>query len=195
MDRLLPAGAGWQEVAQALGRGRREVVLHGLTPAAAAYVLSRLFGALSRPFLLVCPDAESAELFLKDLAFFQPHAGDTPPSPWSRWRLFPAHEVLPFRTLGPDAEVGAARLAAAYVALTSRDPFFLVAPAAALQEKLPPREALKEAWLYLVAGEELNRREFLARLVSGGYARRPLVEDRGEFSVRGGNRGPVPSPL
>jgi transcription-repair coupling factor (superfamily II helicase) len=186
MDRLLPAGAGWQEVAQALGRGRREVVLHGLTPAAAAYVLSRLFGALSRPFLLVCPDAESAELFLKDLAFFQPHAGDTPPSPWSRWRLFPAHEVLPFRTLGPDAEVGAARLAAAYVALTSRDPFFLVAPAAALQEKLPPREALKEAWLYLVAGEELNRREFLARLVSGGYARRPLVEDRGEFSVRGG---------
>ncbi len=37
-----------------------------------------------------------------------------------------------------------------------------------------------------MAGEEVARHDLLQRLQSGGYARRPVVEERGEFSVRGG---------
>ncbi len=185
MDQVSPTGARWQEVAQALARGDGEVHLFGLAPAAGAYVLSRLWHTLRRPLLLVTPDNDLAEVFLKDLAFFNGGPPD-PRGPWSLLRGFPAHEILAFRPLGPDAEVGAARMAGAYIALTSREPFFLVAAAGALREKLPPMSRLQEAWTYLVAGEDIERQALLQTLQMGGYERRPLVEERGEFSVRGG---------
>jgi len=175
----------WQDAAQALARGEREVDLFGLNPAAGAYFMSRLGQTLRCPILLVTPQGEATEVFFKDLTFFG--AGNSGPvGPWPRLGWFPAHEILNFRPLGLDAEVSAARLAGAYLALTSREPFFLVASAAALREKLPPKSRLQEAWLYLVVGEEIPRQEFLHRLQNSGYERRPLVEDRGEFSVRGG---------
>ncbi len=185
MEQIRLFGVRWQEVAAALGRGDREIHLAGLTPSAGAYLLSRLARTLSRPLLLIAPDGDLAEVFLKDLSFFG-GAGFTSQSPWSLLRAFPAHEILDLRPLGMDAEVSAARLAAAYLALTSRDPVFWVAAAAALREKLPPRDRLQEAWTYLVSGEEIPRRDFLGRLQTQGYERRPLVEERGEFSVRGG---------
>jgi transcription-repair coupling factor (superfamily II helicase) len=40
--------------------------------------------------------------------------------------------------------------------------------------------------LYLVVGEEVRRPEFLAHLAAAGYERRPVVEEPGEVSVRGG---------
>jgi transcription-repair coupling factor (superfamily II helicase) len=185
MDEVSPLGVRWQEVAAALARGDREIHLFGLTPAAGAYLLGRLARTLRRPLLLITPDGDLAEVFLKDLAFFGGGVGD-PQGPWSLLRSFPAHEILSFHPLGLDAEVSAARLAGAYVAQTSREPVFLVASAAALREKLPPVSRLQDAWTYLVAGEDIPRQEFLQKLQSGGYERRPLVEERGEFSVRGG---------
>jgi transcription-repair coupling factor (superfamily II helicase) len=185
MDEISPIGVRWQEVATALGRGEREIHLFGLAPVAGAYLLSRLSHTLRRPLLLITPDGEAAEVFLKDLAFFGGGFPD-PQGPWSLLRGFPAHEILSFHPLGLDAGVSAARLAAAYVAQTSREPTFLVASAVALREKLPPVNRLTEAWTYVVAGEEVPRQEFLQKLQRCGYERRPLVEERGEFSVRGG---------
>ena len=185
MEQISSTGVRWQEVAAALARGDRQIHLFGLSPVAGAYVLSRLARTLRRPLLLITPDGDAAEVFLKDLAFFGNGVSDDA-GPWSLWRSFPAHEILTFHPLGLDAEVSTARVAGAYLAQTSRDPVFLVASAAALREKLPPRSRLQEAWTYLVAGEEVVRQDLLQRLQSGGYERRPLVEERGEFSVRGG---------
>ena len=185
MDQVSPTGVRWQEVAAALARGDREIHLLGLNPVAGAYVLSRLGRTLRRPLLLITPDGDSAEVFLKDLTFFGA-ADPDPIRPWTLLRGFPAHEILTFRPLGLDAEVSAARVAGAYLAQTSQEPVFLVASAAALREKLPPRRRVQEAWTYLVTGEDIPRREFLLKLQSGGYERRPLVEERGEFSIRGG---------
>ena len=100
--------------------------------------------------------------------------------------MFPAHEVLPFRELSFDADVSCARLAAASVALTSQEPWFMVAPALALRQKLPPENRVRDLLAYVVAGESLERPAFLQHLLEGGYERRPVVEERGEFSVRGG---------
>jgi transcription-repair coupling factor (superfamily II helicase) len=186
MEEIVALGARRQEVTMALAAGAKQVSLAGLNPAAGAYLLSRLFRTLARPLLLITPDTVSQETFLKDLAFFlEPHAG-TGPHAWPRLLNFPAHELLPFRTLGFDAEVSAARVGAAYAALVFQEPFFLVAPAAALRQKLLPAARLKEAFTYVVAGEELNRQAFLKQLQEGGYERHPVVEERGEFSVRGG---------
>ena len=99
--------------------------------------------------------------------------------------MFPAHEVLPFRELSFDADVSCARLAAASVALTSKEPWFMVAPAMALRQKLPPENRVRDLLAYVVAGESLER-PLSPTPPGGGYERRPVVEERGEFSVRGG---------
>jgi len=172
--------------AGALVRGARRIHLQGLTPAAGALVLARLFEKLRRPFLVVTPNTATHEVFFKDLTFFLPEMGGGPDEPWPRLLLFPAHEILPFKELSFDTDVSCARLGAAYTALTSREPWLLVAPVAALRQKLPPGARLQEALTYAVAGEGLEREAFIQTLLAGGYERRPVVEERGEFSVRGG---------
>ena len=112
MDQISPTGVRWQEVAAALARGDREIHLFGLSPVAGAYVLSRLGRTLRRPLLLITPDGDAAEVFLKDLAFFGNGVSDDA-GPWSLWRSFPAHEILTFHPLGLDAEVSTARVAGA----------------------------------------------------------------------------------
>jgi transcription-repair coupling factor (superfamily II helicase) len=186
MEQISTLGARWQDAAQLLAVGARELSLVGLSPAAGAYLLSRLFCRLARPVLLITPESVSQETFLQDLAFFLGAQAAGGPHAWPRLLSFPAHELLPFRPLGFDAEISATRVGAAFAVLTYREPFFLVAPAAALRQKLMPAARLKDAFVYVVAGEELDRRTFLQQLLEGGYERRPIVEERGEFSVRGG---------
>ncbi len=103
MEEVIAIGARWQEAAKFLATGGREVFFAGLTPAAGAYVLSRLFHALARPVLLITPESAGQETFLKDLAFFLGPQARGGPQGWPRLLGFPAHEVLPFRTLGFDA--------------------------------------------------------------------------------------------
>ncbi len=181
-----PAGAESQELTAFLTQETRSLYLQGLTQASGAYVLARLFQTWRRPFLLVTPNGGGHESFLQDLAFFLGEAAAGRSGPDSQLLLFPAHEVLPFKELSFDSEVSCARMGAAYVALTSREPFIMVAPALALRQKLPPQDRVREVLAYVVVGETLRREEFLQHLLNGGYERRPLVEDRGEFSVRGG---------
>lgn len=179
-------GARWQDVATALSQGVREIRLQGLTPGAAAYVLMQIYQQTGRPFLLITPDLSSQETFLQDLAFYGGWQKSQASPPWPPILSFPAHELLAFRTLSFDAEVSCARVGAAFAALTAKEPFFLAAPGLALREPLPPAAVLRQAWTYVLAGAELDRQAFLEKLAAGGYERRPLVEERGEFSVRGG---------
>ncbi len=179
-------GVESQNLLTALARDRRRVFLPGLTPAAAAYLLAGLFRQLERPFLLVTPNGDGHEAFRKDLAFFLGEEMVGAAGPQARLVLFPGHEVLPFRELSFDPEVSCARMAAAYVALTAAAPFFMVTPCRALRMKLPPAERVRDLLAYVLPGETLSRPDFLQNLLDGGYARRPVVEDWGDFSVRGG---------
>src|SRR6185369_16925516 len=61
-----------------------------------------------------------------------------------------------------------------------------VMPVAAALQRVLPRKTLNDSSCYLLAGEEFERDELLARLIRMGYANVPLVEDRGTFAVRGG---------
>jgi transcription-repair coupling factor (superfamily II helicase) len=178
--------AGALHLALALSGEPRQAYLQGLTPGAGAFVLARLFQKIRRPLLLITPNVNFHEHFFKDLNFFLDPEVVQATGPESRLLLFPAHEVLQFRELSFDADISCARLAAAYVALTAKEPFFMVAPAQALRQKLPPEARLRDLLAYVVAGEELEREEFLQQLLAGGYERRPVVEEKGEFSVRGG---------
>jgi transcription-repair coupling factor (superfamily II helicase) len=49
-----------------------------------------------------------------------------------------------------------------------------------------PRHALSRHAEYVVSGEELDRETLVRRLIQGGYQETALVEDPGDFAIRGG---------
>jgi transcription-repair coupling factor (superfamily II helicase) len=158
--------------------------VQGLQGGARAYVISLVAEKSRRPILVMVPTAGDAENLYDDLAFFLGEERSLPPFR-RRLHLFPSWEVLPFEKLSPHPDSVAARLEGLYKLVEEQAPILIATPAALLQ-KVIPKEQFKHSYLYLVAGQELARESLLQHLVLWGFQHVPLVEERGDLSVRGG---------
>lgn len=151
----------------------------GISGAERAYALSRVCLGLKRPLLVVCPTAKEAETIASDLSFFAPDQGAALIS-------FPPYDVLPFKAVSYHPQTACRRIGALYLMLTDPGPFVVVTTVSALLQKVIPREVLSAHAEYIVAGEEMDRDSLLQKLIQGGYQEATLVEDPGDFAVRGG---------
>lgn len=158
--------------------------ISGLRGGARAFFLSLLARRKPQPLLVIAPTAREAEGLFFDLAFFLEEEGNLPPLQ-KRLHLFPSWEILPFEKLSPHPDNVAARLEGLYHLVEGQAPILISTPAALMQRVLP-KEAFKQSYRYLVAGAEIGRDDFLAHLAGWGFQNVPLVEERGDFSVRGG---------
>jgi transcription-repair coupling factor (superfamily II helicase) len=158
--------------------------LQGVQGGARAYILSLVAEEIRRPIVIISPGARDAEDLFDDLTFFVGEERALAPLR-KRLHLLPSWEVLPFEKLSPHPDNVAGRLEALYKLVEEPAPILIATPAA-LMQKVIPREALKRSYLYLVAGQELSRETLLEHLVQWGFQNVPLVEDRGDFSIRGG---------
>jgi transcription-repair coupling factor (superfamily II helicase) len=137
-----------------------------------------------RPILIVAPGAREAEHLYDDLSFFL--GEDHALAPFrKRLHLFPSWEVLPFENLSPHPDNLAGRLEGLYKLVEESAPILIATPAA-LMQRVIAKDTLKRSYLYLVAGQDLARETLLEHLVQWGFQNVPLVEERGDFSVRGG---------
>ena len=102
-----------------------------------------------------------------------------------RLHLFPPGKCCPFENLSPHPENIAGRLEGLYKLVEESAPILIATPAA-LMQRVIPKDILKQSYLYLVAGQDLAREPLLEHLVQWGFQNVPLVEERGDFSVRGG---------
>jgi transcription-repair coupling factor (superfamily II helicase) len=153
------------------------VAIQGVKGSYLPFMASRWVKEKKGPLLIVLPTINEAETFLQDLRFFTgSHEGSL---------LFPQWEVLPYENLSPHPDIISTRLSTLY-ALLSSPPDVIVAPVQALMQKVIPKAVLGDALDYLIAGEETDFEVFTSGLSSSGYARVAQVEERGEFSVRGG---------
>ena len=186
-----------QDLAQEEGPSLRDVVrrvlaveagrplrVEGLRGGGRALLIAESYRVRPAPFLVLAAGGTEAEALAGDLALFLGE-GRTTPALERRVHLFPAWDVPAFEPLSPSAAVVADRLAALFHLLQGRDPI-VVTTAEAVALRLLPRPVLAEAVRYLVEGDEVATDALAAHLASWGYQRVPLVEDRGEFSIRGG---------
>ncbi|HET8562418.1 MAG TPA: CarD family transcriptional regulator, partial [Candidatus Binatia bacterium] len=158
--------------------------VQGLRGGAQGYVLSLIAENSHRPILIISPSVRDAENLYQDLGFFLGEVCSVP-SLRRRLHFFPSWEVLPFEKLSPHPENLAGRLEGLYKIVEETAPILVSTPAA-LMQKVIPREALKQSYLYLVAGQALARESLLEHLVHWGFQNVPLVEEKGDFSSRGG---------
>ena len=158
--------------------------IQGLQGGARAFILSLAVARAQRPALIITASAREAENLYEDLAFFTGEERAMAPFR-RRLHLFPSWEVLPFESLSPHPDNLAGRLEGLYKLVEETAPI-LVATPAALMQRVIPKNVLKQSYLYLVAGQDLSREPLLEHLVQWGFQNVPLVEERGDFSVRGG---------
>ncbi|QJA06502.1 transcription-repair coupling factor [Thermosulfurimonas marina] len=156
-----------------LAEGRGVLEVGGVHPAALALVLASF--SLEKPLLLLFPEEDPARRFVRAFNFF---SGSLP-------EIFPAPETPPLSEVLPSPETASQRMAVLAGLLLGRTRM-VVTSVAALLRRLPPPETLREAYEYLLCGEEIPRERLRERLVSLGYERVGRVEGVGEFAVRGG---------
>ena len=166
-----------KEIAAALAPAASHVTLAGLRGSAPAYLLTRLLPEISGPYLVVTADTDSAEETCRELRFY---AGEKEPVLY-----FPPWDTTPFEQASPHPDITGQRLNV-LARLIEGSVRAVVAPFAAVAQRVLPRHTLGQVSQYLMTSEEVEREELLRKLVNLGYAHVQLVEDRGTFSIRGG---------
>lgn len=100
-------------------------------------------------------------------------------------RLYPQKEALPYEEVEPNLEIGSLRVEAVEGVFSGRSRILVTTPRA-LQERIPIPEALDRLRLTLRVGDAVDLHGLAATLEARGYERVPLVEEVGQFAVRGG---------
>ena len=144
-----------------------------------AYLLSVIQAQQRMPMLVVTASAEEGRRWVDDLRFFG-HAQSLPVL------FFPSYHLLPFKFLSYHNQTASERVRVLYQLMTATAPFVAVTTIQALLQRLVPRQEINRYAELLQEGEEIDRERLIAKLIAGGYLRTAIVEEPGDFSVRGG---------
>jgi transcription-repair coupling factor (superfamily II helicase) len=168
-----------------LDKGTGSMAVVGLSGSAEAYFVARVLAGLDRPCLAVLPDRKSAERLYKGLQFFMGGPETDEASPDLRLQQFFPYDMSPLTGLSPHRELVTRRIRALYALTSDKNPV-VVTSIEALCFRIMPKESLLNSLEYLEPGEDVDREFFIRRLEINGYQRTSLVEERGDYSVRGG---------
>lgn len=151
----------------------------GLSGSERAYLLSRLYRDLNVPLIVIVSTQKDGERFLEDLRFF----GGTSGFPLM---YFPAYNILPFKFLSYHSETAAKRISTLYSLIENKLPPVVITTADALIQKIIPKQEMCDYAELIMVNEDMDRDLLIKKLISGGYVRSMLVEEPGDFCIRGG---------
>ena len=154
----------------------------GLSGSEKSYMVSRLYMELQTPLLVIVSSPKNAENLIEDLQFFL--GGQMPPA-----RYFPPYNILPHKFLAYHNETAAKRIRTLYQMIsfdTVKVPPIMVTTAEAVLQLLIPKHQLCNYAELIMTGEDIETDHLIEKLVSGGYVRSTIVEEPGDFCLRGG---------
>lgn len=168
-----------------LHKGAGQITVTGISGSARAYLLSQVIGELDRPCLVVLPERKSSARLYRDLDFFMNNKEMAQAPSSQRLHRFSPYDMSPLTGLSPHRELITGRIKSLYALISDRNPV-VITSIEALCFRIIPKESLLKSLEYLEAGEDFDRDLLLRKLESSGYERTSLVEERGDYSVRGG---------
>jgi len=142
-----------------------------------AYLLSHWREKVRGPLLVIVPHLRNAEALFEDLRFFM-NESEVPSF------LFPQWETLPYDEIPPHPEIVRERVKVLFSLLNGEEGVIVSSVKALMQKVLAPVD-LKESVFSLSVGEEVDRDRLINFLHEGGYTSARIVEERGDFSIRG----------
>jgi len=168
-----------------IGEGTEDLRVTGLTGTARSYFLACLCANVERPCLIVLPTAKDAKSVYRDLEFFLPDSEVHGGIGERRLYDFPIYDISPLKGVNPHRGIITRRLQGLYSLAASKHPIVVTSVEAVLLKVLP-KAAMMRALEYLQVEEDVDREGLLRRLETSGYLRTSLVEELGDYSVRGG---------
>ena len=155
------------------------LVITGMGSSAGALLAAGVRRALKSPVLVVAASTKAAEQRLAEIDFFSGETG-------AAAVLFPPYNISPFKFMSYHNETAARRIRALYAMIEGQRAQIMVTTATALRQRLIPRSVLADFAELIIAEEEIEPDHLVAKLVAGGYTRSVVVEEPGDFCVRGG---------
>ncbi len=168
-----------------LERGEPDIHVSGVKGSYPSLLSSLLFRKLKKSFLIVTSSHEAAREIYHELVFFQGKNSVGCAEPSENVLLFSSPETHPYENVLSHCEVSARRMWTLYRLCDSQKPVIVVASIRALLQKTIPVDSFIDSCSTVSKGDEIDRENFTKILVEGGYTRVSLVEDRGDFSIRG----------
>jgi transcription-repair coupling factor (superfamily II helicase) len=169
----------WEQLVANIGRRNKPVEIIGLSDAAGAYAAARTYRAHRLPMLVVLDSLKRAERFCQELTVFIKDLAVPV-------LLFPPYPILPFKLMAYHNETAGRRIHTLYQVMESTSAPVVVTTASALMQRLMPKTELMAFAELLEVGEEIDRDGLVRKLVDGGYSRAAMVEELGDFGLRGG---------
>ncbi len=151
----------------------------GLEESAKAYLILKLFLKNRCPIFLLAPSQKYAERILQDLKFFAENDE-------SGLLYFPPYHISPFKFLSYHNETAARRIRTLYKLMENNVPSIMVTTVEAMLQKIIPRKEISNFAELIMVNEEFDREDLIEKMVFGGYAQTAIVEEPGDFSIRGG---------
>ncbi len=137
------------------------------------------------PCCCILPDEQLVPLFEQDLGLFTD----------KQILIYPGYEIPPYTPLSPDQQTTATRLSTLYHLKETSSAFFLITSIEALMRRVIPTGVLTQCAELIMAGEEIDQTQLIEKLVRLGYENVALVQNVGDFSVRGGIIDIFPPPF
>ena len=151
----------------------------GLQKADKAYLISKLYRRFHKPMVVIAASPKDGRRVCDQLRFF---LGSESPVV----QYFPHYNLLPYKFLTSDSETAANRIRVLYNLVNQVVPPVIVTTIDGLMKKTLPRASLCGYAELIMSGEELDREKLIEKLEAGGYERAAIVEEPGDYCVRGG---------
>jgi transcription-repair coupling factor (superfamily II helicase) len=152
-----------------------KTVIEGFVGASLARELAPILFEAKRPLIWACTDRKKAEIAADQLRFFAPKA---------KILVLPAFDAKPYFGLSPHTDTRLCALKALH-GLTSDSLDAIIAPASTLFRRVMPRGLFLALAFKLAKNDLIERADLIQKLQTLGYQRSPVVEDAGQYAVRG----------
>ena len=172
-----------KQLNRTIDQGTTVVCLQGLQDTARSFFISEFLESQNRPCMILVPTQKEASRLSRQLEFFMSKQSVSYPAAGRVYR-FPPYDISPLSGLSPHQEVITNRLEALFHLINHPTPIVVTSMDAAVFRTLPKAAFLASLEL-LEVGEQFDRDELIHYLNSTGYARTSLVEERGDYAVRG----------
>jgi len=162
-----------------ISKRKQAIECTGLEESAKAYLILKLFLKHKCPIFLLTPSQKYAERILEDLKFFAENDK-------SRLLYFPPYNILPFKFLSYHNETAARRIRTLYKLIENDVPSIIVTTVEAMLQKIIPQKEISNFAELIMVNEEFERDDLMEKMIFGGYEQTAIVEEPGDFSIRGG---------
>ncbi len=157
-------------------QGEKKVSVSGLQGSAKSFILSLISRRINKTLIVITPSEKEAKDIHQDITFFLGNE--------NKALIYPSWDFLSTDMFTFQRDVELSRMEVLCRLLIGKAPVVVI-PLKAVMQKVIPRKVLDSYIETISIGDVINRDDLVQKLSAGGYNRVTLVDEKGQFSLRG----------